>query len=189
MRVLIACEFSGTVRKAFEAFGHDAWSCDLLDTEIPGKHYVGDVREVLHLDWDLMIAHPPCTHLAVSGARWFKEKQTEQAEALEFVRLLMDAPIEYIAIENPISIISSRIRKPDQIIQPWQFGYGNYRDRENGEQVSRFLCHRSLPANSVGASGFLTAHVNTVATTTGNRLFQQKANHLRKRRPLNEDSF
>ena len=124
MRVSIACEFSGTVRQAFEAFGHDAWSCDILDTEIPGKHYVGDVREVLHLDWDLMIAHPPCTHLAVSGARWFKEKQTEQAEALEFVRLLMNAPIERIAIENPISIISSRIRKPDQIIQPWQFGHG-----------------------------------------------------------------
>lgn len=124
MRVLIACEFSGTVRKAFEALGHEAWSCDLLDTEIPGNHYVGDVREVLHLDWDLMIAHPPCTHLAVSGARWFKEKQAEQAEALEFVRLLMNAPIERIAIENPISIISSRIRKPDQIIQPWQFGHG-----------------------------------------------------------------
>lgn len=124
MRVLIACEFSGTVRKAFEALGHEAWSCDLLDTEIPGNHYVGDVREVLHLDWDLMIAHPPCTHLAVSGARWFKDKQAEQAEALEFVRLLMSAPIEHIAIENPISIISSRIRKPDQIIQPWQFGHG-----------------------------------------------------------------
>lgn len=124
MRVLIACEFSGTVRKEFEALGHEAWSCDLLPTEIPGNHYQGDVRDILLEHWDLMIAHPPCTHLAVSGARWFKEKQAEQAEALEFVRLLMNAPIEHIAIENPISIISSRIRKPDQIIQPWQFGHG-----------------------------------------------------------------
>ena len=124
MRVLIACEFSGAVRKEFEALGHEAWSCDLLPSEIPGNHYQGDVRDMLSEHWDLMIAHPPCTHLAVSGARWFKEKQTKQAEALEFVRLLMSAPIERIAIENPISIISSRIRKPDQIIQPWQFGHG-----------------------------------------------------------------
>lgn len=124
MRVLIACEFSGTVRKEFEALGHEAWSCDLLPTEIPGNHYQGDVRDILLEHWDLMVAHPPCTHLAVSGARWFKKKQAEQAEALEFVRLLMNAPIEHIAIENPISIISSRIRKPDQIIQPWQFGHG-----------------------------------------------------------------
>lgn len=124
MRVLIACEFSGAVRTAFESLGHEAWSCDLLDTEIPGNHYLGDVRDILNDGWDLMVAHPPCTHLAVSGARWFKEKQTEQAEALDFVRLLMGAPIERIAIENPISIISSRIRKPDQIIQPWQFGHG-----------------------------------------------------------------
>jgi len=124
MKILIACEFSGTVRKEFEALGHEAWSCDLLPTEIPGNHYQGDVRDMLSEHWDLMIAHPPCTHLAVSGARWFKEKQTEQAEALEFVRLLMGAEIERIAIENPVSIISSRIRKPDQIIQPWQFGHG-----------------------------------------------------------------
>lgn len=124
MRVLVACEFSGTVRDAFRKRGHDAMSCDLLDTEAPGPHYKGDVRDVLHDGWDLMIAHPPCTHLAVSGARWFKEKQTEQAEALEFVRVLLDAPIARIALENPISIISSRIRKPDQIIQPWQFGHG-----------------------------------------------------------------
>ena len=106
------------------ALGHNAWSCDLLPTEIPGQHYQGDVRDLFKEQWDLMIAHPPCTHLAVSGARYFYRKQAEQAEALEFVRLLMNAPIEYIAIENPISVISSRIRKPDQIIQPWQFGYG-----------------------------------------------------------------
>ena len=124
MNILVACEYSGIVRSAFAALGHNAWSCDLLPTEIPGQHYQGDVRDLLKEQWDLMIAHPPCTHLAVSGARWFKEKQSEQAEALEFVRLLMNAPIEHIAIENPISVISSRIRKPDQIIQPWQFGHG-----------------------------------------------------------------
>lgn len=124
MKVLVACEFSGTVRDAFAARGHDAWSCDLLPTERPGQHLHCDVREVLDRKWDLMIAHPPCTHLAVSGARWFHLKQKEQAEALDFVRLLLDAPIEKIALENPVSIISSRVRKPDQIIQPWQFGHG-----------------------------------------------------------------
>ena len=124
LRVLVACEYSGTVREAFKELGHYAMSCDLLDTEIPGEHYKGDVRDILFDGWDIMIAHPPCTHLAVSGARWFKDKQREQAEALEFVGLLMNAPIPRIAIENPISIISSRIRKPDQIIQPWQFGHG-----------------------------------------------------------------
>ena len=125
MRVLIACEYSGRVRDAFIARGHYATSCDLLPTDSPSPwHYQGDVRDILHEGWDLMVAHPPCTHLAVSGARWFKDKQVEQAEALDFVRLLMDAPIERIAIENPVSIISSRIRKPDQIIQPWQFGHG-----------------------------------------------------------------
>lgn len=124
MKVLVACEFSGTVRDAFIARGHDAMSCDLLPTEKPGPHYQGDVRDVLGKGWDLMIAHPPCTHLAVSGARWFAEKAHEQAEALEFVRLLMDADIPRIAIENPVSIISSRIRKPSQVIQPWQFGHG-----------------------------------------------------------------
>ena len=124
MKVLVACEYSGTVRDAFIAAGHEALSCDLLPTDIPGPHYQGDVRDVLGEGWDLMIAHPPCTHLAVSGARWFKDKKAEQAEALDFVRLLLDAPIERIALENPISVISSRIRKPDQIIQPWQFGHG-----------------------------------------------------------------
>ena len=124
MNILVACEYSGIVRSAFVALGHNAWSCDLLPTEISGQHYQGDVRDLLKEQWDLMIAHPPCTHLAVSGARYFYRKQAEQAEALEFVRLLMNAPIEHIAIENPISVISSRIRKPDQIIQPWQFGHG-----------------------------------------------------------------
>jgi len=124
MRVLVACEFSGVVREAFTYRGHDAVSCDLLRTDLLGKHYRGDVRDILDKGWDLMIAHPPCTHLAVSGARWFKDKQQEQADALEFVRLLLDAPIDKIALENPISVISTRIRKPDQIIQPWQFGHG-----------------------------------------------------------------
>ena len=128
MRILVACEFSGVVRRAFQARGHEAWSCDLLPTEEPDDtfHFQWDVRKLLkaRCDWDLMICHPPCTHLAVSGARWFKEKQAEQAEALDFVRLLLDAPIPRIALENPVSIISSRIRKPDQIIQPWQFGHG-----------------------------------------------------------------
>jgi len=123
MRVLVACEYSGTVRDAFRARGHDAWSCDLLPSDSSGPHLQEDVRAYLGLGWDLMIAHPPCTHLAVSGARWFREKARQQEEALEFVRTLMDAPIPRIALENPVSIISSRIRKPDQIIQPWQFGH------------------------------------------------------------------
>lgn len=124
MRVLIACEYSGAVRDAFTALGHDAVSCDLLPSEKPGRHYQGDVRELLGDGWDLMVAHPPCTHLAVSGARHFWRKAAEQAEALDFVRALLDAPIPRIAIENPVSIISTKIRKPDQVIQPWQFGHG-----------------------------------------------------------------
>jgi len=123
MRVLVACEFSGIVRDAFIARGHDAMSCDLFPTERTGPHYQGDIRDVLGDGWDLMVAHPPCTHLAVSGARWFSLKRTEQAEALAFVRLLLDAPIPRIALENPVSIISSRIRRPDQVIQPWMFGH------------------------------------------------------------------
>ena len=124
LRVLVACEYSGRVRDAFIRAGHDALSCDLLPTEIPGPHYQGDVTDLLGDGWDLLVAHPPCTHLAVSGARWFKDKQAEQVAALDFVRLLLDAPIPRIALENPVSVISSHIRKPDQIIQPWQFGHG-----------------------------------------------------------------
>jgi site-specific DNA-cytosine methylase len=104
--------------------GHDAMSCDLLPTDVPGPHYKGDVMDVIGAGWDLMIAHPPCTHLAVSGSRWFKNKVSEQAIALDFVRLLLNSSIKKIALENPISVISSKIRKPDQIIQPWQFGHG-----------------------------------------------------------------
>ena len=123
MKVLIACEYSGTVRDAFISKGHDAWSCDLLNTDKTGPHIIGDVLNIINDGWDLMIAHPPCTHLAVSGARWFKDKQEEQKQALEFVKILLNAPINKIALENPVSIISSRIRKPDQVIQPWMFGH------------------------------------------------------------------
>ncbi len=130
MRVLIACEYSATVREAFRARGHFAMSCDLLPTEIPGLHYQGDVRDVLEGSdagpWDLAICHPPCTDLAVSGSRWFAEKIADgrQQAALDFVRLLLEAPVHRIALENPVSVISSKIRKPDQIIQPWQYGHG-----------------------------------------------------------------
>jgi len=126
MKCLIACEFSGVVRDAFRARGHDAWSCDLLPCETSGNHIQAPIEDVLRLDvaWDLMIAHPPCTHLCVSGARWFKGKLTEQEQALKFVQSLLAAPIRRIALENPIGIISTRIRKPDQIIQPWMHGHG-----------------------------------------------------------------
>jgi site-specific DNA-cytosine methylase len=128
MKILVACEYSGVVRDAFLRAGHYALSCDLLPCEstASGDHYQGDVRDVLDHGWDLMIAHPPCTYLSVSGMHWTRRglrdpKLTE--DALGFVRALMDAPIESIAIENPVSVISSRIRKPDQIVQPWQFGH------------------------------------------------------------------
>ena len=124
MKVLVACEYSGIVRDAFIAQGHGAVSCDLLPSDAPGPHYQGPVEEILSDGWDMMVAHPPCTHLAVSGARWFKDKKEQQKDALNFVRLLLDAPIDRIALENPVSIISSHIRKPDQIIQPWQYGHG-----------------------------------------------------------------
>lgn len=124
LRVLIACEFSGVVRDAFLKQGHDAWSCDLLPTDAEGPHILGAVESVLERGWDMVLAFPPCTHLAVSGARWFWMKQPEQRAALQFIRRLMDAPVPRIAIENPIGVISTRIRKPDQIIQPWQFGHG-----------------------------------------------------------------
>lgn len=127
MRVLVACEYSGRVRNAFRKMGHDAWSCDLLDSEDDSMfHLKIDVLWAIDKGWDMMIAHPPCTHLAVSGARHFAAKRESgvQQEALEFVRVLLNAPIPKIALENPISIISSEIRKPDQIIQPWQFGHG-----------------------------------------------------------------
>lgn len=128
IKVLVACEYSGVVRNAFRELGHDAWSCDLLPSEDDSQYHIqGDVFRCDIWEknsWDLMIAHPPCTHLAVSGARWFKDKKVEQEEALRFVQMLLETPVKHIALENPISIISSRVRKPDQIIQPWQFGHG-----------------------------------------------------------------
>lgn len=126
MRVLVACEFSGTVRDAFAKLGHDAWSCDLLQTELPGNHYQGNVLDIINDGWDLMIAHPPCTYLSVSGMHWTTRgirdpKLTE--DALNFVNKLLNANIEKIALENPVSIISTKIRKPDQVIQPYEYGH------------------------------------------------------------------
>jgi hypothetical protein len=131
MRVLIGCEFSGIVRDAFAALGHDAWSCDLLPSERPGNHIVGDVLSVAGQGWDLAIFHPPCTYLCTSGNRWFKPEYAERfpdrverrEQAVKFVRALMATPVRRIAIENPISILSTRIRKPDQAIQPYEFGH------------------------------------------------------------------
>ena len=130
-RVLVACEFSGIVRDAFAARGHDAWSCDIIPTESPGKHYEGRVQDIVGAGWDLMIAHPPCTYLSVSGSRWLynkdgsknEERWEKREEALDFVRFLMDAPIERICVENPVSVISSQIRKPEQLIHPWEYGH------------------------------------------------------------------
>lgn len=130
MRVLVACEYSGVVRDAFAAKGHDAWSCDILDSESEGQHIRGDALEVLHKGWDLMIAHPPCTHLSVSGARWFTEGKKPmflRENALDFVKKLMAAPIDRICIENPVSVISSHIREADQTINPYQFGHKEYK--------------------------------------------------------------
>jgi hypothetical protein len=129
LRVLIACEFSGVVRRAFRAEGHDAWSCDILPAEDASPHHIqDDVRNWLRADWDLLIAHPPCTDLAVSGARWFKEKgKAQQADALRFVREMMIAPVGRVAVENPISVISSKVRKPDQIFHPYHFGHPEFK--------------------------------------------------------------
>lgn len=124
MKILVACEYSGTVRRAFRALGHDAWSCDILPADDNSPHHLqGDVLQFLNQGWDLMIAHPPCTHLAVSGARWFKHKQKEQKEAIDFFMALVNAPIPKIAVENPVCIMSTQYRKPDQVIHPWQFGH------------------------------------------------------------------
>lgn len=126
MKALVACEYSGRVRNELTQLGWNAISCDMLPTEIAGKHYHGDVRNILYKDWDLIIAFPPCTHLASSGARHFKEKIADgrQQEAIDFFMLFANHPCEHIAIENPVGIMSTKWRKPDQIIQPWQFGHG-----------------------------------------------------------------
>jgi site-specific DNA-cytosine methylase len=124
MKILIACEESAKVREAFRGRGHDAWSCDLLPSRKPNNHIIGNVLFLLDDSWDMMIAFPPCTHLCVSGARWFKSKEKEQQESVSFFMCLAKAKIKRIIIENPIGIMSTRWRKPDQIIQPWQFGHG-----------------------------------------------------------------
>ena len=126
MKILVACEYSGTVRDAFIRAGYDAMSCDLLPTDAPGPHYQGSVLDILSNGWDLMIAHPPCTYLCSSGLHWNRrrpERAQQTEDALLFVRQLLDAPIPMIALENPIGCISTRIRKPDQTIQPWQYGH------------------------------------------------------------------
>ena len=126
MKVLVACEYSGTVRDAFIRAGHDAMSCDLLPSDSAGPHYQGDVRDIINNGWDLMVAHPPCQYLSASGMHWTKRGLRDPQlteDALDFVQLLMEAPIGRIAIENPVGAISSRLRRPDQIIQPWQFGH------------------------------------------------------------------
>ena len=124
MRVLVACEYSGTVRDAFAKLGHDAWSCDILPTESPGQHYQCDIMEVMGKGWDLMIAFPPCTHLAVSGAKHFAKKRADgrQQQGIDFFLQVVNANIPKIVVENPVGIMSTLFRKPDQIIQPWQFG-------------------------------------------------------------------
>ena len=125
VKVLIACEFSGTVREAFAKLGHDAWSCDLEPTEMPGNHYQGDVIDILADGWDLMIAHPPCTHLAVSGARHFKQKRKDgrQQQGIDLFMQMINAPIPKIAVENPVGIMSTIYQKPNQIIEPYEYGH------------------------------------------------------------------
>lgn len=137
MKILIACEYSGVVRDAFAAKGHDAWSCDLLPSDMPGNHIQGNVLDILEDGWDMMIAHPPCTDLAVSGAAHFKRKAQEQLSALRFVRHLLNAPIHRIALENPVSVISTKIQKPTQVIHPWLFGHP--------EQKTTCLWLKNLP--------------------------------------------
>jgi len=137
MKVLVACEFSGTVRDAFAAKGHDAWSCDLLPSDKPGNHYQGDVFDIINDGWDLMIAHPPCTYLTISANKWYKDqpprnsgvlvggaRREARAQAIEFFMKFINAPIHKIAVENPIGVISSVYRKPNQVLQPWMFGHG-----------------------------------------------------------------
>lgn len=171
MKVLVACEYSGRVSKAFRDKGHMAISCDLKESLLPERefHYVGNVFDILDSGWDLMIAHPPCTHLAVSGARWFPYKKEEQQDALDFVQALMDADIPQICIENPVSIISTEIRKPDQIIQPWMFG--------NPYQKTTCLWLKNLPklvpTDVVGKGEFVVHGGKRIAKWYSNRQMER----------------
>jgi hypothetical protein len=155
MRVLVACEFSGIVRDAFIAKGHDAWSCDIIPSERPGNHFQCDVMEIINDGWDMMIAHPPCTHLAVSGAAWFKEKRQDgrQQDGIDFFMAMINAPIEKIAVENPICIMSTHYRKPDQIIHPYMFG------QEFSKPTCLWLKNlpKLIPTNLVGKGEFMTS--------------------------------
>ena len=160
MKVLIACEFSGTVRESFAEKGHDAWSCDIEPTDIPGNHYQGDVKDILKEGWDMMIAHPPCTYLTVTGNKWFKpeykdrfpNRQQDREDAIKFFMMLAEAPIDKIVIENPIGIMSTTYKKPNQIIHPWQFGH----------EASKSTClwikglPNLEPTNIVGKGEFVT---------------------------------
>lgn len=159
MRVLVACEFSGIVRQAFARRGHMAISCDFLDTELPGPHMIGDVRQLLTEDWDLMIAFPPCRYLTKAGNRWWPERQSEQRAALSFVRELLAAPIPRIALENPVGKINTAIRNPDQIINPWQFGHA----------VNKATCLwlKNLPA--LKPTGHIAVGRRTIDTVPGLR--------------------
>jgi len=162
MRVLIGCEMSGQTRDAFCKRGHDAWSCDLLGREqypdlfdiqlFSNNHIVADVLTVIDKGWDLAIFYPPCTHLAVSGARWFKDKLLEQALAVDFVQKLWAAPIEKVAIENPIGVLSRKFMKPTQIVQPWMFGHE--------ENKATCLWLRNLP--KLKPSNEVAGYKNTV---------------------------
>jgi hypothetical protein len=171
MKVLIACEFSGTVRDWFTKMGHEATSCDIVPSETPGEHYQGNVLDILDQGWDLMIAHPPCTYLAVSGAQWyyhpedsllptserrphpkFPNRQTDRKEAVDFFMALANAPIPRIAIENPIGIMSTTWKKPSQVIHPWQFGH------EASKSTCLWLKNLPLlvPTNIVDKGEFVT---------------------------------
>ena len=180
-KVLVACEYSGRVRNAFAARGWDALSCDLLPSETPGHHYQGDVFDVIDLNWDLLICHPPCTDLAVSGARHFAAKIADgrQQASLAFVQRLLDADIKYIALENPVSIISTRIRKPNQASSPGSLGTAKRRPLACGSRTCQSWCRQT---SSMDASLLcITCHLDL----TGGRTAAGRTPALRKPSRIN----
>ncbi len=188
MRILVACEFSGVVRDAFAARGHDAWSCDLLDTERHGNHITGNVLNLLDDNWDMMIAHPPCTFLAVSGNRWmnhplYPDREKDRAEAIEFFMKLADADIERIAIENPVGVMSTRWRKPDQYIQPWWFGHPE--PKKTGlwlKGLSQLLATNIVkPVYIIGKDGNRYSLTHYVTKGSAKKLFGQNRELVRSR--------